>query len=95
MDLFHVLLNIDQFSEEDTIYVQCPWALESEAQVNQVICHLDDHAKTITINHQVFEYFLDVSIVDELMTQFAHQSLCLRDQCQHIIEFAMATRQRK
>ena len=33
MDLFHVLVNIQQFSEHDSIYVERPWTLESEAQV--------------------------------------------------------------
>ncbi|WP_228283968.1 hypothetical protein [Acinetobacter terrae] len=85
MDLFQVLLNIDQFSEEATIYVERPWTLESEAQV---ISSSDD-AKIINIENKLFELFLDVSVVDELFAQFTNQNLCIRDTCQRIVEFAM------
>lgn len=85
MDLFNVLLNIHQFSEEDTIYVEHPWTLESKAQV---ISSADD-AKIINIENKVFMYFLDVSTVDELLAQFVNQNLCDRDRCQRIVEFAM------
>jgi len=92
MDLFHVLLNIDQFSEENTLYVQLPWTLESETQV---IFSPDEERKIIKIDDQLFEYFLDVSQVDALFVQLAHHHLCLRDQCQHMIEFAINLRQLK
>jgi hypothetical protein len=91
MNLFHVLVNIQQFSERDSIYVERPWTLESEAQV----LSSSDDAKIISIEDKVFEYFLDVSIVDELLAQYMNQNSCIRDTCQRIVEFAMNTEQLK
>ncbi|NNH35459.1 hypothetical protein HLH12_07845 [Acinetobacter sp. NIPH 2377] len=91
MDLFHVLVNIQQFSEHDSIYVERPWTLESEAQV----LSSSEDAKIISIENKVFEYFLDISIVDELLAQCSNQNLCIRDTSQRIIEFAINTGQLK
>mgnify|MGYP003514254416 FL=1 len=85
MDLFHVLVNIQQFSEHDSIYVERPWTLESEAQV----LSSSEDAKIISIENKVFEYFLDISIVDELLAQCSNQNLCIRDTSQRIVEFAI------
>ena len=91
MDLFHVLVNIQQFSEHDSIYVERPWTLESEAQV----LSSSEDAKIISIGNKVFEYFLDISIVDELLAQCTNQNLCIRDTSQRIVEFAINTGQLK
>ena len=91
MDLFHVLVNIQQFSEHDSIYVERPWTLESEAQVFS----RSEDAKMISIENKVFEYFLDISIVDELLAQCKNQNLCIRDTSQRIVEFAINTGQLK
>lgn len=91
MDLFHVLVNIQQFSEHDSIYVERPWTLESEAQV----LSSSEDAKIISIENKVFEYFLDISIVDELLAQCSNQNLCIRDTSQRIVEFAINTEQLK
>ena len=91
MDLFHVLVNIQQFSEHDSIYVERPWTLESEAQV----LSSSQDAKIISIENKVFEYFLDISIVDELLAQCSNQNLCIRDTSQRIVEFAINTGQLK
>ncbi|TCB42703.1 hypothetical protein E0H83_11565 [Acinetobacter terrestris] len=91
MDLFHVLVNIQQFSEHDSIYVERPWTLESEAQV----LSSSQDAKIISIENKVFEYFLDISIVDELLAQCSNQNLCIRDTSQRIVEFAINTEQLK
>ena len=91
MNLFHVLVNIQQFSERDSIYVERPWTLESEARV----LSSSEDAKIISIENKVFEYFLDISIVDELLAQCSNQNLCIRDTSQRIVEFAINTRQLK
>ena len=91
MDLFHVLVNIQQFSEHDSIYVERPWTLESEAQV----LSRSEDAKIISIENKVFEYFLDIAIVDELLAQCSNQNLCIRDTSQRIVEFAINTGQLK
>ena len=88
MDLFHVLVNIQQFSEHDSIYVERPWTLESEARV----IHIKDKATpTAHLENKVYTYFLDIYLVDELVAQFANQNLCIRDTYQRIVEFAMNT----
>ncbi len=86
MDLFHILLNIDQFSEEETIYVEHPWTLESEAQVIYI---KDKATSTIHLENKVYAYFLDIYLVDELLAQFANQNLCLRTVYQRIVEFSL------
>ena len=91
MDLFHVLVNIQQFSEHDSIYVERPWTLESEAQV----LSSSEDAKIISIGNKVFEYFLDICIVDELLAQYTNQNLGIRDTSQRIVEFAINTGQLK
>ena len=88
IDLFQVLLNIDQFPEDDTIYVERPWTLESEAQVIYIT---DKAPSTIHLENKVYTYFLDIYLVDELVAQFANQNLCIRDTYQRIVEFAMNT----
>ena len=91
MDLFHVLVNIQQLSEHDSIYVERPWTLESEARV----LSSSEDAKMISIENKIFEYFLDISIVDELLAQCTNQNLCIRDTSQRIVEFAINTGQLK
>ena len=91
MDLFHVLVNIQQFSEHDSIYVERSWTLESEARV----LSRSEDAKIISIENKVFEYFLDIAIVDELLAQCSNQNLCIRDTSQRIVEFAINTGQLK
>lgn len=86
MDLFHILVNIQQFSEHDTLYVERPWTLESEVQVIDIENHA---AATIQIENKVYAYFLDIYLVDELWAQFESQNLCLRAVCQQILEFAL------
>ena len=85
MDLFSVLLNIGQFPEQDTLYDEQPWTLESQTQVIE----LDHAAPFIQMNERVFTYFLEVSIIDELSIQFDQQNLCLRERCQRVLEFAL------
>lgn len=91
MDLFHVLVNVQQFSEHDSIYVELPWTLESEARV----LSSSEDTKMISIENKVFEYFLDISIVDELLAECSNQNLCIRDTSQRIVEFAINTGQLK
>ena len=85
MDLLSVLLNIGQFPEQDTLYVEQPWTLESQTQVIE----LDHAAPFIQMNERVFTYFLEVSIIDELSIHFDQQNLCLRERCQRVLEFAL------
>ncbi|AZN67087.1 hypothetical protein DX910_00900 [Acinetobacter haemolyticus] len=86
MDLFQVLLNINDFQADETIYVVEPWTLESETKV---LKEPDIGLIQIESNHLIFEYFLEVSIVKEILKSLEHRNLCMRDQCQDIIEYAI------
>lgn len=89
MDLFSVLLDIQNYAEDCVVYVARPWTLESETRVLPYSAHI---LKYINTADQTFEYFLEISVIDELCFQFSHQNLCLREQCQNILEYAINTR---
>lgn len=86
MDLFQVLLNINDFKDSETIYAVEPWTLESKAAVIQeparVIMQFADSSA-------VFDYFLEIYLVKALFKNTANQNLCMREQCQRIIEYAL------
>ena len=86
MNLFTVLLNIQEYSETDVLYVEQPWSLESD------VILLDgskEDTKPIVKNHQVFEYFLEIFMINELFEDLGTQNLCIQDQCQRIIEYVI------
>jgi hypothetical protein len=87
MDLFYVLVNINEFSEEHTLYVEQPWTLESETRLIE-----EATAQTLYYNHQAFERFLEISLIDELLLQYQQHNVCLREQCQQILEYALKKR---
>ncbi|MCU4379812.1 hypothetical protein [Acinetobacter haemolyticus] len=86
MDLFQVLLNINDFQDNETIYVVEPWTLESETKV---LKEPDIGLIQIESNQLIFKYFLEVSIVKEIWKNLEHRNLCMHDQCQNIIEYAI------
>lgn len=86
MDLFQVLLNISHFKGNETIYAVEPWTPESEAQV------ILEPAAGIIQLHQgelVFEYFLEIDLLQKMLQNSPYSDLCLRDQCLHVIEYVM------
>ena len=86
MDLFQVLLNINDFKDSETIYAVEPWTLESKAAVIQ------EPAKVImqfADSSAVFDYFLEIYLVKALFKNTENQNLCMREQCQRIIEYAL------
>ncbi len=82
MDLFYVLLNIQEFAEDGIIYAEKPWHLQSNAKV------ITDSLPTI-INDEKLEYFLEIFIVLELFEEMQTSNTCLQDQCLRIIEYAI------
>ncbi|WP_336944163.1 hypothetical protein [Acinetobacter modestus] len=86
MDLFQVLLNIYDYQDDQTIYVIEPWLLESTAIV---LKEPPEGLIQVKHNNSVFEYFLEVFVVKEILKNLEQQNLCLRDQCLHIIEYAI------
>ena len=83
MTLFMVLLNLNQFPEQDSLYVQRPWTLESETLVQS--------PSSINCNMQkdnLYSYFLPISTIQQYFKYLEPKNLCLQDSCQRIIEFA-------
>ena len=84
MTLFTVLLNLNQFPEQDSLYVQRPWTLESETLVQS--------PSSINCNMQkdnLYSYFLPISTIQQYFKYLEPKNLCLQDSCQCIIEFAL------
>ena len=86
MDLFQVLLNIHDFKDDETIYAIEPWTLESEAQV---ILEPAEGVIHIQSGHFIFEYFLEVNLVKNILQKNQSSNLCMREQCLHVIEYAL------
>ncbi|WP_109440207.1 hypothetical protein [Acinetobacter haemolyticus] len=86
MDLFQVLLNINDFQDDETIYVVEPWTLESETKV---LKEPDIGLIQIKSDHLIFEYFLEVFLAKEILKNLEHRNPCMRDQCQSVIEYAI------
>ena len=84
MTLFMVLLNLDQFSEQHSLYVQRPWTLESETLVQRhssINCNIQ--------KDNLYSYFLTISPIQQYFKYLEPKNLCLQDSCQRIIEFAL------
>ena len=86
MNLFYVLLNIHEFPNDQLIYVEQPWTLESAAKVQP---HLGHVAQQLNFDAVIFNYFLNVTTVKNLVSQSEHHQLCMSADCQRIIEYAM------
>ena len=86
MNLFQILLNLHDFSDNETIYAVEPWTLESEAEVilepATGLIHFSRDAK-------MFEYFLEITTAKALYQQLEIHNACTQAQCQHIIEYAI------
>lgn len=85
MDLFQVLLNINDFQYNETIYVVEPWTLESETKV---LKEPDIGLIQIESNHLILNIFRGFHC-KEIWKNLEHRNLCMRDQCQNIIEYAI------
>ncbi len=84
MTLFMVLLNLNQFPEQDSLYVQRPWTLESETLVQRhsaINCNMQ--------KDNLYSYFLPNSTIQQYFKYLEPKNLCLQDSCQRIIEFAL------
>lgn len=87
MNLFQILLNLDDFPNHHTIYAMEPWTLESEAQV---VLEPAEGLIQISDESKIFEYFLEIASAKALLLQLESQNLCIQVQCQRIIEYAIA-----
>ncbi|OTG80535.1 hypothetical protein B9T33_08890 [Acinetobacter sp. ANC 5054] len=87
MNLFQILLNLDDFPNHYTIYAMEPWTLESEAQV---VLEPSEGLIQLAYNNEIFEYFLEITSAKALLLQLGSQNLCTQVQCQRVIEYAIA-----
>lgn len=86
MNLFYLLLNLNEFPANHLIYVKLPWTLESKA------ISIEKNSKpdlSLNIDNIEYQYFLEVAMTRKLLNLYSKNNLCLADTCQHIIEYAL------
>ena len=86
MNVFQVLLNLNDFSDQHTIYAVEPWSLDSEAQV---VIEPAEGLIQIQQQSQFFEYFIEIATAKMLLQQLESQNLCTQVQYQRIIDYVM------
>ena len=68
MDLFYILLNLNEFPADHLIYAELPWTLESKA------ISIDKNSKpelNLNINNSEYSYFLDVAMARKLLQVYS------------------------
>jgi len=86
MDLFYILLNLNEFPADHLIYAELPWTLESKA------ISIDKNSKpelNLNINNIEYQYFLEVALARKLLNIYSTNNLCLADTCQRVIEYVL------
>ncbi|WP_334103510.1 hypothetical protein [Acinetobacter variabilis] len=86
MDLFYILLNLNEFPADHLIYAELPWTLESKA------ISIDKNSKPeldLNINNIEYSYFLDVAMARKLLQVYSTNNVCLADTCQRVIEYVL------
>jgi len=86
MDLFYILLNLNEFPANHLIYAELPWTLESKA------ISIDKNSKPeldLNINNIEYSYFLDVAMARKLLQVYSTNNVCLADTCQRVIEYVL------
>ncbi|MGN9713739.1 hypothetical protein ACG9WQ_010150 [Acinetobacter variabilis] len=86
MDLFYILLNLNEFPANYLIYAELPWTLESKAT------SIDKNSKpelNLNINNIEYSYFLDVAMARKLLQVYSTNNVCLADTCQRVIEYVL------
>ena len=86
MDLFYILLNLNEFPNDYLIYAELPWTLESKA------ISINKNSKpelNLNINNIEYSYFLDVAMARKLLQVYSTNNVCLADTCQRIIEYVL------
>ncbi|MDC5297563.1 hypothetical protein OHW83_06775 [Acinetobacter baumannii] len=90
MNLLNIISNIKNFSDEYTIYAESPWTTLSDAIVVE---EPEDGAMKISDSDKVYEYFLEIFIVKDLLSDLSQISsfnkLTVEDQVNRIIEYAI------
>jgi len=86
VNLFYLLLNLNEFPATHLIYVERPWTLGSKA------ISIEKNYKpvlSLNIDNIEYQYFLEVAMTRKLLNIYSTNNLCLADTCQRIIEYAL------
>jgi len=86
MDLFYILLNLNEFPADHLIYAELPWTLESKA------ISIDKNSKpelNLNINNSEYSYFLEIAMARKLLQVYSTSNVCLAATCQRIIEYVL------
>ncbi|ENU99126.1 hypothetical protein [Acinetobacter variabilis] len=86
MDLFYILLNLNEFPADHLIYAELPWTLESKA------ISIDKNSKpelNLNINNIEYSYFLEIAMARKLLQVYSTSNVCLADMCQRVIEYVL------
>lgn len=86
MDLFYILLNLNEFPVDHLIYAELPWTLESKA------ISIDKNSKpelNLNINNIEYSYFLEIAMARKLLQVYSTNNVCLADTCQRVIEYVL------
>ena len=86
MDLFYILLNLNEFPADHLIYAELPWTLESKA------ISIDKNSKpelNLNINNIEYSYFLEIAMARKLLQVYSTNNICLADTCQRVIEYVL------
>lgn len=86
MDLFYILLNLNEFPADHLIYAELPWTLESKA------ISIDKNSKpelNLNINNIEYSYFLEIEMARKLLQVYSTSNVCLAATCQRIIEYVL------
>jgi len=86
MDLFYILLNLNEFPADHLIYAELPWTLESKA------ISIDKNSKpelNLNINNIEYSYFLEIAMARKLLQVYSTNNVCLADMYQRVIEYVL------
>jgi len=86
VNLFYLLLNLDEFPANHLIYAELPWTLESKA------ISIDKNSKpelNLNINNIEYSYFLEMAMARKLLQVYSTNNVCLADTCQRVIEYVL------
>ncbi|WP_256415086.1 hypothetical protein [Acinetobacter sp. 5862] len=86
MNLLEALVQIEKYSEEETIYSTKPWTLNSETII---MIEPDEGGLEFTVDGRVYSYFLEIFLVKELLSDLAAENcLSLEGKVLRIIQYA-------
>ncbi|WP_347453601.1 hypothetical protein [Acinetobacter thermotolerans] len=86
MNLFYLLLNLNEFPDDHLIYAEIPWTLESKAIS---IEKNSNSTLSLNIDNIEYHYFLNIALAKKLLQIYSTNNVCLAETCQKVIEYAL------